>query len=222
MRILLVEDDPLLGDGTQVGLTQAGFAVDWVRDGVAAEAALAAEPHAAVVLDLGLPRLSGMELLRRLRARGKTVPVLILTARDAVADRVAGLDAGADDYLVKPFDLAELAARLRALVRRHHGAAAGVLRVGELELDPARHEVRFRGRTVDLGPREFALLQELMLNAGRVLSRQSLEQRLYPWGGEVDSNAIEVHVHHLRRKLAPGVIRTLRGVGYMIPGEPGG
>lgn len=222
MRILVVEDDPLLGDGIQAGLTQAGFAVDWVRDGVAAEAALKTEPYAAAVLDLGLPRLSGMDLLRRLRSSGNTVPVLILTARDAVPDRVAGLDAGADDYLVKPFDLDELAARLRALIRRRHGAAVPVLEVAGVELDPAAHRVRFRGRPVELAPREFALLKELMLNAGRVLSRQSLEQRLYAWGEEVESNAIEVHVHHLRRKLAPELIRTIRGVGYLMPRNPDG
>lgn len=221
MRILIVEDDPLLGDGIQAGLRQAGFSSDWVRDGVAADTALAAERFAAVVLDLGLPRLSGLELLRRLRAAGNAVPVLILTARDAVADRVAGLDAGGDDYVVKPFDLDELAARLRALVRRAHGQAAATLRVGELELDPAAHAARFEGRPVELSAREFAVLQALTLNAGRVLSREQLEQALYGWGEEVESNAIEVHIHHLRRKLRPELIRTVRGVGYTLP-RPGG
>jgi len=219
MRILLVEDDKLLGDGIQVGLTQAGFAVDWVQDGAAGEAALKTEPYAALVLDLGLPKLSGMELLRRLRAVGNPLPVLILTARDAIADRVKGLDSGADDYVVKPFDLDELAARLRALTRRQRGEAAPLLRVGELELDPSSHRVRFRGQGVEVSAREFALLQELMLNAGRVLSREQLEQRLYAWGEEVESNAIEVHIHHLRRKLAPELIRTVRGVGYLLPKE---
>ena len=217
MRVLLIEDDRLLGDGIQAGLTQAGFAVDWAQDGVAGEAALKAEPYAAVVLDLGLPKLSGMELLRRLRALGSAVPVLILTARDAIDDRVKGLDAGADDYVVKPFDLDELAARLRALTRRHRGEAAPTLQVGDLQLDPSAHRVQFRGQPVDVSAREFALLQELMLNAGRVLSREQLEQRLYAWGEEVESNAIEVHIHHLRRKLAPELIRTVRGVGYLMP-----
>ena len=219
MRILLVEDDPLLGDGVQAGLTQAGFGVDWAKDGVAADLALKTGQYAAVVLDLGLPRLSGLELLRRVRAAGNKVPVLILTARDSVEDRVKGLDAGADDYLIKPFDLHELAARLRALVRRSSGEAAPKLRVGEIELDPAARSVSFRGRPVELSGREFALLQELMLNAGRVLTRDRLAQSLYSWGEEIESNAIEVHVHHLRRKLAPGLVRTVRGVGYMMPRE---
>ncbi|MEO1767651.1 response regulator [Thiobacter aerophilum] len=219
MRILLVEDDNLLGDGIQAGLAQNGFAVDWVRDGEAAEHALKSTEYDGVVLDLGLPRLGGMDVLNRLRGRGSDVPVLILTARDHVEDRVRGLDAGADDYLVKPFDLAELAARLRALLRRRHGMASPVLQVGAVMLDPAAHRVEFQGREVAVSAREFALLQELMLNAGRVLSRARLEERLYGWGEEVESNAIEVHVHHLRRKLAPEVIRTVRGVGYLMPRE---
>jgi len=219
MRILLVEDDKLLGDGIQVGLAQAGFAVDWVEDGASGETALRAEPYAAVVLDLGLPRVSGLELLRRLRAGGSAVPVLILTARDAVEDRIKGLDRGADDYVVKPFDLDELAARLRALTRRGRGEAAPVLSLGGIALDPAQHSVVFQGRPVELSAKEFALLHELMLNAGRVLSREQLEQRLYPWGDEVESNAIEVHIHHLRRKLAAELINTVRGVGYLMPRE---
>jgi len=216
MRILLVEDDPLLGDGLQVGLRQAGFDVDWARDGIAARQALTTEPYAAVVLDLGLPRLDGLDLLRGQRAAGNRVPVLILTARDAVEDRIRGLDGGADDYVVKPIDLQELAARMRALVRRSRGEADATLRVGDLLLDSAARAVAFRGAPVDLQPREFALLQEFMLNAGRVLSREQLQDRLYPWGEEVGSNAIEVHIHHLRRKLAPEVIRTVRGVGYLM------
>ena len=217
MRILLVEDDSLLGDGIQAGLVQAGFAVDWVQDGAQADTALQTETYAAVVLDLGLPKLSGLELLRRVRARNNTVPVLILTARDAVEDRIKGLDSGADDYVVKPFDLHELAARLRALTRRSRGAAAAILRVDALELNPAEHRVLFRGKPVELSAREFSLLHELMLNTGRVLSREQLEQRLYAWGEEPGSNAIEVHVHHLRRKLAPELVHTIRGVGYMMP-----
>lgn len=222
MRVLLVEDDALLGDGLRAGLGQAGFAVDWVRTGSDAVHALDAEAVAAVVLDLGLPDLSGFEVLRRLRARGNKVPVLILTARDAVDDRVKGLDGGADDYVLKPVDLAELAARLRALTRRAGGEAAPALRRGELELDAAAHRVVFRGQPVELSAREFALLHELMRSGGRVLSREQLEERLYSWGHEIESNAVEVHVHHLRRKLAPGVIRTIRGVGYMIPQEQDG
>ncbi len=220
MRILLVEDDPLLGDGIRAGLRQAGFVVDWVRDGVAAQAAIAAEPFAALVLDLGLPRMSGLDLLRRLRAAHDPIPVLILTARDTYADRIRGLDTGADDYLVKPFDLGELAARLRALLRRTAGSPEPLLRVGAIELDPAGHSVRLDGRAVELSAREFALLHELMANAGRVLSRRQIEERLYAWGEEVESNAVEVHVHHLRRKLAPELIRTVRGVGYLLPAPP--
>ncbi|HWS14071.1 MAG TPA: response regulator [Rhodocyclaceae bacterium] len=220
MRILLVEDDPLLGDGIQAGLRQAGFGVDWSRDGLAAWHALSAESYAAVVLDLGLPRLSGLELLRRLRASGNRVPVMILTARDRVEDRITGLDSGADDYLTKPFDLHELAARLRALVRRSHGQAAPRLRVGPVEIDPAARSASFEGRPVELSAREFALLQALALNAGRVLSRSQLEQALYGWGEEVGSNAIEVHIHHLRRKLSVELIRTVRGVGYTLAAAP--
>ena len=217
MRVLVVEDDPLLGRGVQAGLEQAGFAADWVRDGLAADASLAATQFAAVVLDLGLPRLAGLELLGRLRAAGNRTPVLILTARDALEDRVKGLDAGADDYMVKPFQLEELAARLRALVRRAHGEAAPVLSTAGVTLDPGARTVAWRGREVELPAREFDVLHELMLNAGRVLSREHLQERVYRWGEEVGSNAIDVHVHHLRRKLAPELIRTIRGVGYLMP-----
>lgn len=216
MRVLVVEDDPLLGDGIRAGLAQAGFAVDWVQDGRAAELALAAEPFALVVLDLGLPRLAGLDLLRRMRARGDARPVLILTARDTVADRVAGLDAGADDYVVKPFDLAELAARARALLRRNAGPADPVLRCRDVTLDPAARTVARGGARVELAPREFALLHELMRNAGRVMSREQLERGLYRWNEEPGSNAVEVHVHHLRRKLGSDLIRTMRGIGYVI------
>jgi len=217
MRILVVEDDPLLGDGLKAGLAQAGFATDWVRDGVAADLALKVDSHAAVVLDLGLPRLEGLEVLRRMRAAGDRTPVLVLTARDAVEDRIKGLDSGADDYVLKPFDLHELAARLRALIRRSAGEAAALLRVGELELDPAARRVQLKGRSVELPAREFALLHALMLAAGRVLTREQLAERLYAWGEEIESNAIDVHVHHLRRRLGPALIRTVRGVGYLLP-----
>jgi two-component system OmpR family response regulator/two-component system response regulator QseB len=221
MRILLAEDDPLLGDGLQAGLRQAGFDVDWARDGIAAEHALASAPYVALVLDLGLPRRSGDELLARLRAKGARLPVLILTARDGVDDRIRGLDGGADDYLVKPANLHELAARLRALIRRARGEASPKLRSGDIELDPASREVSLRGVPVILQPREFALLHELLLNAGRVLSREQLEDRLYAWGEEVGSNAVEVHVHHLRRKLGLDAIRTVRGVGYLVAKDAG-
>ncbi len=209
----------MLGDGLQRGLSQAGFQVDWVRDGVAAELALTHEPYVAVVLDLGLPKMTGLEVLRRGRAQGAKVPVLILTAQDAVTDRVHGLDAGADDYVVKPVDLQELAARLRALARRGAGEASPLLRAIGIELDPAARSVRFRGTLVPLQVREFDLLQALMTNPGRVLTREQLEQKLYAWGDEIESNTLEVHVHHLRRKLAPEVIRTVRGVGYLLGSE---
>jgi len=216
MRVLLVEDDPQLGDGLTVGLRQAGFAVDWVKDGAAADHVLATEAFDLLVLDLGLPRLSGMDLLVRLRARQQDLPVLILTARDATADKIAGLDGGADDYLVKPVDLDELAARIRALSRRAAGRAQPVLRHGGLELDPASHRVTLDGAPVELSAREFALLQALLENAGRVMSRAQLEGSLYGWRDEPESNVLEVHIHHLRRKLGSSLIKTLRGVGYTI------
>lgn len=216
MRILLVEDDALLGDAIQAGLKQSGYAVDWMRDGVSADQALGTESYAAVVLDLGLPRLSGMEVLHRLRSRSKPIPVLILTARDTVNDRISGLDAGADDYLLKPFDMGELAARLRALIRRASGKTDLVLQVAGVKLDPAAHRVLYHDRPVDLSPKEFAVLHALMLNVGKVLSRAQLEEQLYAWGEEIESNAVEVHIHHLRRKLFSELIETIRGVGYLI------
>lgn len=220
MRILLAEDDPLLGDGLRAGLRQLGFQVDWVRDGMAAERELRHQPYAAAVLDLGLPQKDGLEVLAAVRRAGIKLPVLVLTARDAVTDRIRGLDVGADDYVVKPVDLHELAARLRALVRRAHGQPQELLAAQDVELDPAARSVRKAGAPVLLSTREFDLLQALMLNAGRVLSREQLEQHLYSWGREVDSNAVEVHVHHLRRKLGSALIQTVRGVGYMLLREP--
>jgi two-component system, OmpR family, response regulator QseB len=217
MRVLIVEDDQLLGDALAVGLKQRGFEPDWVQDGREAQTVMRVEPFAAIILDLGLPALTGLELLRTERARGNKVPVLILTARDAIQDRIKGLDSGADDYVVKPMDLDELAARLRALVRRSKGEPAALLRVGAVALDSAARTVARDGQTIDLQPREFALLQELMLNAGRVLSREQLEERMYRWGEEVESNAVEVHVHHLRRKLGADIVKTIRGVGYVMP-----
>ena len=219
MRILLVEDDRLLGDGLRTGLRGDGHAVDWVTGCGAATAALATEPFDLVVLDLGLPDGDGLDLLRRLRREGRELPVLVLTARDTVDDRVRGLDGGADDYLVKPFDLAELCARARALVRRSQGRAEPLLRVGTLELDPSGRRVSLDGAPLDLAPREYAVLVALMESAGRVVPKRRLEERVYSWDQEVGSNAVEVHVHHLRRKLGDGWIRTVRGVGYVL-GEP--
>lgn len=221
MRVLVVEDDALLGDAIQAGLKQSGYAVDWMKDGASAEQALTTEPYAAVVLDLGLPRLSGLEVLRRLRSRNaqinKLTPVLILTAMDTVEDRIKGLDAGADDYLVKPFDMGELAARLRALIRRASGKTEPLLQVAGIKLDPAAHRVLYQDKPVELSAKEFALLHALMLNAGKVLSRVQLEEQLYAWGDEIESNAVEVYIHHLRRKLFPELIETIRGVGYLMP-----
>lgn len=216
MRVLLAEDDVLLGDGLRAGLRQQGFQVDWVRDGEAAERELHAEPYAAAVLDLGLPRKDGLDVLAAVRAAGLVLPILVLTARDAVPDRVRGLDRGADDYVVKPVDLLELGARLRALIRRAHGQPSDALTVGQLVLDPAARTVMIEGRAVSLAAREFDLLHVLMLHRARVLSREQIEQHLYSWGQEVESNAVEVHIHHLRRKLGSGLIRTVRGVGYVL------
>jgi two-component system OmpR family response regulator/two-component system response regulator QseB len=220
MRILLVEDDRLLGDGLKAGLTQAGYAVDWLRDGEAAVAALSTEAFAAVVLDLGLPKRDGLSVLQWLRGRKDATPVLILTARDQLEDKVRGLDLGADDYVLKPFDLDEITARLRALVRRAHGRPEPLLTLGEVELNPAARTVTRAGEAVDLTPREFDLLHLLLENADRVLTRRALEEQLYTWNDAVDSNALEVHLHHLRRKLGNELIRTVRGVGYLASTAP--
>ncbi|GAB1394573.1 two-component system response regulator PrmA [Rhodocyclaceae bacterium] len=217
MRLLIAEDDPQLGDGLTIGLRQDGYAVDWVKDGIAADLALKAETYDLLVLDLGLPRLDGMGVLARLRERRQTLPVLILTARDTTGDKIAGLDAGADDYLVKPVGLDELAARVRALARRAAGRAQPLLRHGKLEVDPAAHRVTLAGVPVALSVREFSLLQMLLENVGRVMTRAQLEASLYGWRDEPDSNALEVHIHHLRKKLGADCIKTLRGIGYTIP-----
>lgn len=219
MRLLLVEDDPLLGDGIQIGLTQIGYTVDWLRDGLAARQALEQERFDLAVLDLGLPGMDGISLLRWLRGRGDATPVLILTARDRVEDRVSGLDTGADDYLVKPFSLDELAARLRAIQRRHGGRASPTIRYRDIELDPASKQVTQNGVPVELTFREFTILEALLATTGKVLSRERIESLLYGWEEGVESNTIEVHVHHLRRKLGKELIRTMRGVGYLIPVE---
>jgi two-component system response regulator QseB len=219
--LLLAEDDTMIGEAVRAGLRRQGFAVDWVRDGVAAEQALLAEAYDACLLDLGLPRKAGLDVLRRLRDRGSMLPVLVLTARDAITDRVDGLDAGADDYVVKPFDLAELAARIRAVTRRKGGRAQAIIEHNDVALDPATREVRRGGERVVLSPREFALLQALLEHPGRILSRAQLEERLYGWGEEIESNVVEVHVHSLRRKLGTDFIRNVRGVGYRVtPSTP--
>ena len=216
MRLLLVEDDPILGDGLQVGLRESGYTVDWVTDGEAAEAALQAADYAVMVLDIGLPKQSGLAVLKKLRGRASDLPVLILTARDTVSDRVIGLDNGADDYMIKPFDLDELCARLRALQRRRGGRGSPLLTYRDIVLDPAGRTVSRAGKGVDLSKREFMLLQVLLENIGKVLSRNKIEDHLYAWDEEVESNAVEVHVHHLRKKLGSELIRTQRGVGYII------
>jgi two-component system, OmpR family, response regulator QseB len=221
MRLLLVEDDMMIGAGVRAALRQDGYVVDWVQDGAAAEAALAAEPaYALVLLDLGLPKKDGLTVLENLRRRGKRIPVLIITARDAVADRVRGLDLGADDYLVKPFELDELSARIRALLRRHAGRAEPVVEFGGFRLDPSSRKVTYLGREVSVSGREFSLLSALLERPGRPLSRAQLEERLYGWGEEVASNSVEVHVHNLRRKLGERAIRTVRGAGYVIDEAP--
>ena len=216
MRLLLVEDDALIGEGVRTGLKLAGYTVDWVKDGQSASLAIANGVYDLVLLDLGLPRKDGLTLLREVRARGDALPVLVLTARDTVSDRVKGLDSGADDYLVKPFDLDELSARVRALLRRKVGRHDPVIRHGALMLDPVERRVELDGKAVALSPREFALLHALMERPGAVLSREQLEERLYGWDEEVSSNAVEVHLHNLRRKLGAGLIRNVRGVGYCV------
>jgi DNA-binding response OmpR family regulator len=214
MRILLVEDDEMVGEALRAALRQQGLAADWVRDGETAIAVTATEAFDAVLLDLGLPRRSGLDVLRAMRARADTTPVIVLTARDALADKVAGLDAGADDYLVKPFELDELLARLRAVHRRQAGRAEPVLQVADLRLDPATREVSRGGRPILLSAREFAVLQALLERPGAIVSRAQLEDRLYGWGEELESNAISVYMHQLRRKLGDDLLHTVRGLGY--------
>lgn len=216
MRLLLIEDDHLLGDGIRVGLSQDGYTVDWLTDGHSAISALNTEHYDLAILDLGLPRCSGLEVLKNLRQNGNDMPVLILTARDTVEDRVKGLDQGADDYLTKPFDLDELNARIRALLRRSKGRAFPKIIHQGIELDPASHTVTFNNQAVDLSRTEFSILELLLSEAGRVMSKTRLEQALYGWDKDIDSNAIEVHIHHLRKKFGTTLIRTIRGIGYVI------
>jgi two-component system response regulator QseB len=216
MRALVVEDDPMIGRAVVAGLHEQGYAVDWVRDGHEAELALAHAVYDVALLDLGLPRRDGLEVLKGVRRAKNDLPVLIITARDSVADRIAGLDSGADDYLVKPFDLDELLARTRAVIRRHGGRGQSEIIYGALSVDPVQRRVVFHGAEVELSPREFAVLEALMKEPGAVVSRERLEDAVYGWGEEIGSNSIEVHVHHLRRKLASDLIRNVRGVGYRV------
>jgi DNA-binding response OmpR family regulator len=216
VRLLLVEDDAMIGEAIRTGLRRDGFTVDWVRDGDSADRVLRTEEFDLLLLDLGLPRRDGLQVLKALRARHETLPVLIITARDAVSDRVQGLDAGADDYLVKPFDLDELAARTRALLRRKSGRTIPEVEHLGVTLNPATHRVTQNSREITLSPKEFALLQLLLERPGNILSRAQIEERLYGWGEEVESNAVEVHIHALRRKLGAEFIRNVRGVGWMV------
>lgn len=216
MRILLIEDDSLIGDGLKVGLTKLGFSVDWFMSGEAGFQALSAAPWDAVVLDLSLPERDGLEILRQWREQGADVPVLILTARDALDQRVQGLQLGADDYLCKPFALSEVAARLQALIRRRHGQLQPELKHGKVVMSPGSHNVWIDGEAIRLKSRELALLELFLRNPGRVLTRSQLEEKLYNWDDDVTSNAVEVHIHHLRKKLGTTFIRTVHGVGYTL------
>lgn len=216
MRLLMVEDDTMIGESVRLGLRHDGFVVDWVQDGKAAEVAVGIESYALLLLDLGLPKKSGLEVLRGLRASKNNIPILLITARDSVADRIQGLDSGADDYLVKPFDLDELSARIRALLRRQSGRSETVMRFAELALDPTNHQAFIGAEEISLSGKEFALLEALLDRAGAVLSRAQLEQRLYGWDEEVESNAVEVHIHNLRKKLGRDWIRNVRGIGYTL------
>ena len=219
MRILLIEDDPMIGDSICKALKLAHFTVDWMQDGLSAEFALQCNNHALLLLDIGLPGKNGLEILKSLRKNSNSIPVLILTARDAVEDRILGLDNGADDYLVKPFDLDELLARMRALLRRNSRNIESEIAHGELVLDAFKHEVRIRGIPVYLPVKEFAILHALMERPGAVLSRDKLEERIYGWEDDVGSNTIEVYIYNLRKKFGGGIIRNVRGVGYKL-GNP--
>ena len=216
MRLLLVEDDEILGDGITEGLREYAYTVDWIKDGNQFDSAICATSYDAIILDWNLPGEPGLNLLKHNRDSGGTVPILMLTARDTLEDKITGLDHGADDYLVKPFDLDELAARIRALIRRDHGRTHPLLRHGDIIMDIARHEVTKSGEILTLSLREFSLLQLLLENAGKVLSRSRIEDSMYAWGEEIESNSIEVHIHNLRKKIGTDTIKTIRGVGYVI------
>ncbi|SEQ16223.1 two-component system, OmpR family, response regulator [Pseudomonas sp. NFACC02] len=220
MRLLLIEDDVALGEGILLALSREGYTVDWVKDGSSALHALLSEGFDLAILDLGLPRLDGLTVLKRLRESGSALPVLILTARDATEDRIAGLDAGADDYLIKPFDLSELKARLRALLRRSAGRARVMIEHGGIRLDPTSQQVTYQNEPVSLTPKEYQLLYELLSPPGRVMTRERLIQLLYGWNEEAESNTLEVHIHHLRKKFSTDLIRTVRGVGYLVEERP--
>ena len=214
MRILLVEDDDLLGNGIKKSLTREGYQVDWLMDGKQGLAALKSDTFDLLLLDLGLPGMGGLELLSGIRKQHNSTPVLILTARDTLNDKIEGLDSGADDYLVKPFEMAELKARMRALSRRQHGHSEPTIEYGRIHVNPASMEVKLDGELVELGRREFTLLMEFINHPGQILSRVKLEDVVYGWDGDVESNSIEVHIHHLRKKLYPEFIKTVRGMGY--------
>lgn len=219
MRILLVEDDTLLGNGVCAGLRRDDNAIDWVKNGETALSAVLETQYDCIILDIGLPKMSGLDVLKKMRGSNNDTPVLILTAQDELSDRVKGLDAGADDYLVKPFEFAELNARLRALTRRTRGKASEIIQYSNLKIDTTAHTVEYNNLAVELSRREFALLVELVTNQGRVLSRHHLEQKLYSWGDEIESNTIEVYIHHLRKKLQTDLIKTVRGIGYIVANE---
>lgn len=216
MRILLIEDDPLIGDGLKIGLEKLGFSVDWFTDGAEGEEALLQTPYAAVILDLGLPKKDGLEILQDWRRQNKNEPVLILTARGDVDQRIAGLNSGADDYLGKPFALKEVQARLNALIRRSGGQAAAVIKYKDIEFNPQTRKVLQKGKEIVLAPKELALLELLLLNKNRVLSKEVIENRIYSWDEEVSSNAVEVHIHHLRKKLGKDVVKTVNKIGYIL------
>ncbi len=216
MRLLLVEDDTMIGQSVRAGLRHDGFAVDWVQDGKSAEFALKNEPYALLLLDLGIPKKNGLDVLRDLRASHNPISVLVITARDAIADRIMGLNCGADDYLAKPFDLDELSARIRALIRRQSGRSETVMRFADLALNPTTHQACLGDKEIPLSAKEFAVLEALIDRAGAVLSRAQLEQRLYGWDEEIDSNAVEVHIYNLRKKLGRNLIRNVRGIGYTL------
>jgi len=216
MRILLIEDDPMIGKALLRGLSDQGMNVDWVRNGAEGSAALACAEHALALLDIGLPEMSGIDVLRAARAAGALVPILVITACDSLDDRIAGLDLGADDYIVKPFELRELLARMRAVLRRHNGQAQSLIASGEITLDLVTHEGRYRGTEHILSAREFALMHALMQRPGAILSRAQIEQRIYGWGEEVESNAVDFLIHEIRKKFDKDIIRNVRGAGWMV------